>query len=322
MKSNYKISLLHIFIIIQLLPIEVQLASLNTSTLDNNASNDTIFVDLILSEKVSKSTEDLNRTTSRVNNIPPTPVMNQQRSYFMIPRNFSTLYSFKLYKTTSDVLSLNKTVEKFCKLALMKYFNRKSSELDLSLIENDFKPTLSRFIRFSHMKISLESDFNISASAVSKAFIEFSLNKNKCFIRKTVDLSDINCNSSVAKDADSLLNFYDFWIQIDNSTKLLKRHYDRMGIIVDSNNHEWSAYDRHLNMIISLAMIACLLGITIFIFLIVYICSTKNFYRDRVYPFRQDLHSNSEAHIVTTARDSIDPVQYNFPPKKPRRAYY
>ena len=79
------------------------------------------------------------------------------------------------------------------------------------------------------MKISLESDFNISASAVSKAFIEFSLNKNKCFIRKTVDLSDINCNSSVAKDADSLLNFYDFWIQIDNSTKLLKRHSDRMG---------------------------------------------------------------------------------------------
>lgn len=202
-----------------------------TTTKTTEIKDTVIYVDLEITnaQLASMNLTSINLITSNQTESNVIKQRMQDFTVFTEHKNFSSMYSLKLFiDPDTDLTNIDGTIEKQIQLAVLKYFKRRTSDLSVKLIANKLLvPAAStNQIEFKQVQVSLASSFNISPVNVTHALVDFSFNEYECKLNN--DSHSISCHSPQRKDAESLLNFIDFWIQLTNSSIM---HYSkrRMG---------------------------------------------------------------------------------------------
>ena len=202
---------------------------------DITINNETeIYVDLELPEAMGAALKEISLFPGTSDSMSSTPVVKQrmQQPSLDHSRNFSSAYEFKLFAAENiDSIQLDETIEKLIQLAILKHFNQRSNDLVVKLVANKLLLPASvqtSQVIFEPSQIHLSSTFKISTQNITAALIEFSFNEHKCSLEN--DSHSIACRSAPKKDAQSLLNFIDFWIQLTDSN--IREYTHRTGKLV------------------------------------------------------------------------------------------
>ena len=241
---NSKIFLIKSLIILQFFS-RVKLDKLKEETSENNIES--LYVDVVISPKFLNEQESRlnkqidpgirknNKTLDEINfEIDILP--NNKEFFFNLLKNkqlssdnhrnmhtkFNLMYKFGIYSEIKNSNSLNQTVENYLKIALLKFFDKKSTEIDVRLVSLDKIKNDSNEIAFNPTVINIESNFQLSKNNISNSLINFAINRNKCTERNT----SIKCDSSL-KDETSLLYFSEFWISLNNPDTFRRFNYGR-----------------------------------------------------------------------------------------------
>lgn len=156
-RVDSKIFLIKSLIVLQFL-LSVKLEQFKEATSEDNHNNEALYVDILISPKVpdgngTRLNKQIdpgirnNKTIDEINfeiDILPTNknffvnlLKNEQlihNHHSNMHKKFNISYKFGIYSEITSSSSLNETIQSYFKIALLKFFDKKSNELDVKLV--------------------------------------------------------------------------------------------------------------------------------------------------------------------------------------------